>query len=99
MEFMCDARTIPTHLGKFYLTGAQGFFMDDNVGEMKDKVFVQVKNTIIVDSKIRQGRRRCCEVRSNVAEMKDKVFMQVKNTITVDARSGKGPRRCCEVRY
>ena len=32
---------------KFYLTGAHGFFMVDNVAEMEDKVFVQVKNTII----------------------------------------------------
>ena len=35
---------------KFYLTGAQGFFMVDNFAEMKDKVFVQVKNTIINDT-------------------------------------------------
>ena len=35
---------------KFYLTGAQDFFMVDNVAEMKDNVFVQVKNTIINDA-------------------------------------------------
>ena len=41
---------INTALPNFYLTGAQDFFMVDNVAEMKDNVFVQVKNTIINDA-------------------------------------------------
>ena len=35
---------------KFYLTEAQDFFIVDNVAEMKDNVFVQVKNKIINDA-------------------------------------------------
>ena len=31
---------------KFYLTGAHGFFMVDNVAEIVDKVFILAKNTI-----------------------------------------------------
>ena len=41
---------------KFYFTGAQDFFMVNNVAEMKDIVFVQVKNTIINDATSSKGR-------------------------------------------
>ena len=41
---------------KFYLTGAQGFYVVDNVAEMVDKVFVQVKNMIMVDATSGKGR-------------------------------------------
>ena len=41
---------------KYYLSGAQGFYKVDNVGEMSDKVFVQSVDTIMIYTTSGKGR-------------------------------------------